>query len=175
MTSLQLLLSNPNQNDICVHKKTIYHDHMCGITHASRVCASKETFRFKLPRVLWSPLSLPSQPNFHLANREARETSYLCVWQSGWCTLIRLCIWDRPDVRLERGCALLLIKACCQPGSELRWHLQHQECLAVAVGLLAKPLGERRLKGWPVWIIQSAAFSRQRLFCKIGLSKCNVG
>ena len=61
----------------------------------------KEASELICPWCNWAYL-VQSWTNLILANKHTPETSYLLFWQPGQCTFIWLCIWDGPDVRLNK-------------------------------------------------------------------------
>lgn len=92
-------------------------------------------------RYTWAHVLL-SWTNFNLANKQALENSYLLSWQSGQCAFICPCIWERPDVALEKSLLGATYQTSCQGRVEMRWHLQHPAHWAQYIWTLAKTLGK---------------------------------
>lgn len=92
-------------------------------------------------RYTWAHVLL-SWTNFNLANKQALENSDLLSWQSGQCVFICPCIWERPDVALEKSLLGATYQTSCQGRVEMRWHLQHPAHWAQYIWTLAKSLGK---------------------------------
>lgn len=127
------------------------------------------------PWFTWAPL-LPSWTNFILANKQAPEISYLFSWQSGRCMFICPCIWEGPDVGLKKKKRLLgAIDQSLLPAET--WNEMTpptSSTLGRGFWSVAKPLGERCIKHWPVWMIESAASQARGALVKLGcqILKC---
>lgn len=125
------------------------------------------------PWYSWAPL-LPSWNDFILANKQAQETSYLFIWQSRRCMFIWPCIWEGPDVGLEKkalGCHRSKPPASQDLKRDDTSNIQHtvqQPRPTMVVGLWPSPLARG------VWNTDQFGWSSQQLsqakgaFVKLG-------